>query len=279
MEDDNAYQLTHIQDPIYACKRPFKPYRWQPDDPSCPPLQPVDTQHWCHILNGRNILLAGDLVHYQYHEVLLDVFRDQPTVCYGELNCKDHTICKTPQETRLRYIRNDILSTHRSFPHTKQPGYPLVNSVQLPFLTANILSQYSIVILSRKSMVNEDDMAFARRLIQSIKVLRETSPDVLILYKSAFIGHPFCNDAQGPLNSISDDELKRLPFGWSETKRRNAIAKVVTEAAGGIYLDFASMVDTRPDGHVGNQDCLRYCIPGPLDATVQILYNVFLLLQ
>jgi hypothetical protein len=75
---------------------------------------------------------------------------------------------------------------------------------------------------------------------------------------------------------LKEEELQRLPYGWSETKRRNAIAKTVVESAGGLYLDLANMVDLRPDGHVGDSDCLRYCIPGPLDATMQILYHVFL---
>lgn len=125
--------------------------------------------------------------------------------------------------------------------------------------------------------MGDDDITFTRRLIQTMEVIRETAPDSVVIYRSSFIGHPFCNDAKGPLEQhLSDAELKRLPFGWSETKRRNAIAKAVVEAAGGLYLDLASMIDLRPDGHVGNQDCLRYCIPGPLDATVQFMYNVFL---
>lgn len=147
-------------------------------------------------------------------------------------------------------------------------------------MSANIISLYPIIILSRTAVLDESDMTFTRRLIQSLKVIRETTPNALVFYKSSFIGHPFCNDAQSPLDtSLSDEELRRLPFGWSETRRRNAIARVIVEAAGGVYLDFASMVDKRPDAHVGDQDCVRYCIPGPLDATVQVLYNVFLLLN
>lgn len=279
IEDQDAYQLTHIQDPTYTCHhKTTSVYRWQPNyRKSCLQLKPVDIHTWCRMLNGRNILIAGDLPHYQYHEVLLDAFRDQPTVCFGELNCKDHTICKTPKETMLRYIRNDLLSTHRAFPHKEQP---LANIVQWPFVTSNVLTLYPIVILTRKSVLNDDDASFTRRLVQTMKVIRETSPHALVMYKSSFIGHPFCSDAMSPLKtSLSDEALKHLPFGWSETKRRNAIAKVVVEAAGGLYLDFASLVDTRPDAHVEkNQDCVRYCIPGPLDATVQILYNLFSLL-
>lgn len=96
--DDKAYKLNHVQDPLYStCDRAFYKthketesrdvYRWKPKK-ECAPLKAVNTRNWCKVLQGRNMLLVGDLVHYQYHEVLLDAFRDEPTVCFGELNCK-----------------------------------------------------------------------------------------------------------------------------------------------------------------------------------------------
>ncbi|KAI9473575.1 MAG: hypothetical protein EXX96DRAFT_488474 [Benjaminiella poitrasii] len=289
VRDDNPrYQLKHIQDPIYStCDARFYKthasdetreaikYRWQPGD-ECEFQEKVNTEQWCDLLQGRHMLLVGDLAHYQFHEILLDAFRDDPTVCFGELNCKDHTICKLPKDTRLRYVRNDILSTIRKFQNREQ-GHPLANIIEWPFVTSNILTTYPILILSRTAVMGDDDLSFTRRLIQTLRVIHETAPDTLVIYRSSFIGHPFCDDATGPLEEdLKDEELRRLPFGWSEIKRRNAIAQAVVEAAGGVYLDLASMIDLRPDGHIGGQDCLRYCIPGPLDATVQILYNVFL---
>ncbi|KAI7900662.1 uncharacterized protein BX663DRAFT_152696 [Cokeromyces recurvatus] len=285
---DAVYQLKHLQDPIYSTcdaqfykthskdeKREAIKYRWQPAE-ECRFEHQLNLEQWCHILQGRHMLLVGDLVHYQFHEILLDAFRDDPTVCFGELNCKDHTICKSPRDTRLRYIRNDVLSTIRKF-QNRERGHPLANIIEWPFVTSNILSSYPILILSRSAILGDDDLSFTRRLIQTLKVIRETSPDTLVIYRSTFIGHPFCDDAHGPLQEVlKDEELRKLPYGWSEIKRRNAIAQAVVEAAGGVYLDLAAMIDLRPDGHVGGQDCLRYCIPGPLDATVQILYHVFL---
>ncbi|KAI7896754.1 uncharacterized protein EV154DRAFT_490746 [Mucor mucedo] len=289
VKDDDHFHLTHLQDPIYSScdskfykthdkteKREALKYRWQPSS-DCPLEQSIDAKNWCAALKGRNILLVGDLVHYQYHELLLDAFRDGPTVCFGELNCKDHTICKK-KDTRLRYIRNDVLSTIRKFQNRDQ-GHPLANIVEWPFVTSNILSSYPILILSRTALIGDDDVLFTRRLIHTMKVIRETSPDALVIYKSSFIGHPFCNDATQPIDPLTDEQLKRLPYGWSETKRRNAIAKAVIESAGGLYIDLAAMIDTRPDGHVGDSDCSRYCIPGPLDATAQVLYQAFLALD
>lgn len=268
------FQLTHLQDPLYSsCDRKFYKthsidekrestlYRWKPFSKTCQVNKKISSKNWCKLLRGRNMLLVGDLTHYQYHELLLDTLRDDPTACFGELNCKDHTVCKG-KDTRLRYVRNDILSTVRKF-HNRDQGHPLANIVEWPFVTSNILSSYPILILSRTTQLEDDDLLFTRRLIHTMRVIRENTPETLVIYQSSPIGHPFCDDAQTPLKKgLEDEDLKRLPYGWSETKRRNAIAKTVIEASGGVYLDLASMVDLRPDGHIGKGDCLRYCIPG-----------------
>lgn len=177
----------------------------------------------------------------------------------------------------LRYLRNDLLSTNQKL--DKAHGHPSVNIVEWPFTPGFVLNAYSIFILNRAPVV-EDDATFMRQLAQTLKTLRRLKPNALVIYRSTGIGHPYCDDASGPLDApLSDSELKRLPYGWSEQTRRNAIAREIVEAAGGLFVDLAALTDLRPDGHVGGQDCLRYCMPGPLDAWATILYNVFMGLE
>ncbi|OAD75533.1 hypothetical protein PHYBLDRAFT_186429 [Phycomyces blakesleeanus NRRL 1555(-)] len=303
---ENAFRLTHMQDPVYgkcdkkfyktnpkSSHRPATEYSWKTSltsssssssSLSCPLPEKVDVQKWCEVLNGRHLLLVGDLVQYQLHEILLDAMRDGPTVCFGELNCKEHSICTEP-ETHLRYLRNDILSINRRLDSAGE--HPAVDIVEWPFVPTNIITAYPVMILNR-SPVRETDAVFTRTLSNTLRVLRETVPDMLIIYRSSSIGHPHCDDTTtggasdkgGPLDQrLTDDQEKLLPFGWSELRRRNAMAKAMVEAVGGVYVDLGALTDVRPDGHVGGQDCLRYCIPGPLDAWVQILYKLFLELE
>lgn len=272
---------NHFQDPLYgSCDRKAKGkprdalrYAWQ----STCPLGPVDPAKWCEVLNGRHMLMVGDLVQYAFHDVMLDAMRDGPTVCFGDMNCKDHTVCSAEPESKLRFLRNDILSTVRRVDRAK--GHPNVDTIQMPFVSSNMLRAYSVYILSR-GVVKESDEDFIRELVDVMRIIRRGAPDALIVYRSASIGHPYCDEARGPLDTkLSDDQLRLLPYGWSELDRRNAIARVIVEAAGGIFLDMAAITDMRPDGHVGGQDCLRYCIPGPMDTWAQILYHVFLASQ
>lgn len=89
-QDNRPIIAKHFQDPLYnACEKQGRgsasQYVWQPQ---CPMDPDIDVSAWCTVLNGRHMLLVGDLVQYQLHEVILDVMRDGPTVCFGELNCK-----------------------------------------------------------------------------------------------------------------------------------------------------------------------------------------------
>ncbi|KAJ8661988.1 hypothetical protein O0I10_002319 [Lichtheimia ornata] len=286
---NRAPLLRHFQDPLYgSCDAKFYKthgkneqreavkYTWEP---SCPlPMTTVDPQQWCGgALKGRNLMLVGDLAQYQMHEILLDALRDGPVVCYGELNCKEHTICNEPKASYLRYFRNDVVSIARKV--DKQYGHPSMDIVEWPFMANFILREYDIFILNRSPVV-EDDTNFARQLTQTLASLRKSKPRALIIYRSSAIGHPHCDDADGPLEQPLDDEQQRqLPYGWSEYDRRNAIARTIVEAAGGLFIDLGALANLRPDGHIGGQDCLRYCIPGPLDAWVTILYNVMLGLE
>lgn len=151
-----------------------------------------------------------------------------------------------------------------------------MDAIEWPFVTKNILDAYSVMIINR-SPVLEDDETFARELIETLRTIREGAPDMFIIYRSTWIGHPHCDEATEPLlEPLSEEQMMTLPYGWSHAQRRNAIARAIVQEAGGLFIDMAALLNVRPDGHVGGQDCLRYCIPGPLDTWAQILYNVFL---
>lgn len=47
---------------------------------------------------------------------------------------------------------------------------------------------------------------------------------------------------------------------------------------GYTFLDLAAAVSLRPEAHLRPNDCLHYCLPGPLDVIIQMFYNVLLLL-
>ncbi|KAI1321329.1 hypothetical protein EDD11_006666 [Mortierella claussenii] len=61
----------------------------------------------------------------------------------------------------------------------------------------------------------------------------------------------------------------------ADIQRQNRMAKVIVENAGGIFLDTENMFAMRPDGRIGDDgDCSRFCAPGPVDAYVDLVFNV-----
>ncbi|PKC12254.1 hypothetical protein RhiirA5_353153 [Rhizophagus irregularis] len=50
------------------------------------------------------------------------------------------------------------------------------------------------------------------------------------------------------------------------------IAKEIIEAVGGVYWNLENVMETRIDDHIGGQDCIRWCIPGPSDIWLNLLF-------
>lgn len=84
----------------------------------------------------------------------------------------------------------------------------------------------------------------------------------------------------GPVSSAEADRLvAEAPesFKWSTFGDRNAILEEAFPAAEGWkLLDAYSPTILRPDSHQGGNDCLHYCLPGPVDHWVTLLYNMLL---
>ncbi|CAO3636022.1 unnamed protein product [Cunninghamella echinulata] len=280
--------LPHYQDPIYGqcdCQwikkvkdetipRPSTQYQWVPSS-TCPSLStPIQPDQWCKIIYGRHTLMVGDLLQYQLHDLFLDALRDGPTICYGELSCRDHSVCKKPKGARLRYLRNDVLSTIQKIDLNN--GLPSGQIIEWPFISPRPLNSFKIVIVNR-SPILETDKAFIKELTQSFIKIREIQPNALIIYRSSIIGHPYCDEAKTPIHPTRQSINKQhLPFGWSEYQHRNELAKIVTENIGGVYVDMHTSLDLRPDAHLGQHDCSRFCMPGPLDTWALLFYNIFL---
>jgi hypothetical protein len=97
IKEQNSFIMPHFQDPLYgSCDRKYAKqhksgyrdavkYVWKS---KCDLGLTMDSANWCETLRGRHLLLVGDLVQYQLHEIFLDTLRDGPAICFGELNCK-----------------------------------------------------------------------------------------------------------------------------------------------------------------------------------------------
>ncbi|GJP58077.1 hypothetical protein CLOP_g20361 [Closterium sp. NIES-67] len=134
----------------------------------------------------------------------------------------------------------------------------------------------SIVMMNRGAHFVPHDQ-FERQMRSTLLALRQTHPDLLILFRSSPSSHPNCWEHWEPSR-----ELMKPPLADGDNDKadlsevQNGIAKGVVEMAGGVFIDVDYLTALRPDGHVGRRDCTRYCQPGPVDTWTQVLYNMLL---
>ncbi|CAG8466369.1 16077_t:CDS:1 [Acaulospora colombiana] len=287
--------IKHKQDPLYGrCDREFvQQQSWSPDMPDnftveekwnftresvkyvwktpteCP-MPKFDVSQACSMFSGKSFLLVGDILHFQLHELFLDYFSDDSVQCYGEISCKEHVLCDVDpnnnwKTSKMMFVRNDIISLTKNASN--------VNKIlEYPWLMK--IRHFNVIIIN-KGHHWQNDVSFRKGLIDLMNYLRKGFPDILIIYKATTLGHLNCQAAKKPLSSPPNaTELESLPYHWGEIHRQNLIAREIVETAGGVFLDLESVMITRVDGHIGARDCLRWCIPGPMDVWLDFLFHI-----
>ena len=116
------------------------------------------------------------------------------------------------------------------------------------------------------------------QLQATLSAVRAALPNSLLVYRSTPPGHADCQNFSEPL--LSPQPLSSLPrrFNWDRFGHQNELAKPLVEAVLGVFWDVNAMTELRADGHLegGRNDCLHYCMPGPVDTWVQALYNLLM---
>lgn len=107
-----------------------------------------------------------------------------------------------------------------------------------------------------------------------------------IIFRTTVMGHDGCENFRGPLDHLKADQREGFAnkYNWMTFDETNqAVITAFSESMGDRFhvLD-VSMFEMRPDGHVqgkegktGN-DCLHYCVPGPIDTWNHLLYHQLL---
>ncbi|KAF9544411.1 hypothetical protein EC957_012115 [Mortierella hygrophila] len=293
-------------------------YRWVPDTAKCGPgpgtmgLQDERAVYdaftkpkFCEVMDERSFLVVGDVTQYQLHDVIASTFKSS-FVCYGELGCLHHASHGLCNGVALKYARNDLLSVPWAV-NPEDEEFPSASTVEQAWATPDMLLKYKILVLNR-GLIWRPDEVFMSELVFTMKLLWKYYPDTMVIYRAT---HPISancsqfknhgedeavankngeSDAEGitlqkPLQTApkrqeaAAGEKQEFRPTLADIQRQNRIARVIVEAAGGIYLDTENMFALRPDGRMGDGDCARFCAPGPLDAYGDLLYNTIRLLR
>ncbi|CAI5463524.1 unnamed protein product [Closterium sp. Yama58-4] len=149
-----------------------------------------------------------------------------------------------------------------------------VASVGMGEERAPVLPAADAIILNRGPHYREDN-DFEPHLRTTLLYLRNRFPDKLLIYRNSAGGHVDCPKHHKPIETPQDPS--KLPFNWDKFPHQNRLSQPMAEQLGMAMMDVERMTALRPDGHTGlltKLDCLHYCMPGPLDAWVQVLSNM-----
>ncbi|KAL3688526.1 hypothetical protein R1sor_014835 [Riccia sorocarpa] len=251
---------------------------WQTNS-SCP-FRAVNRDDLCRRIGPRrNVMFVGDSLNHQTSYSLMNnlVLNGNG---YGPLSLGNQTtdgvyemcgdIFGAGNGFKVSFVRNDRLTPVVS-PKVNRTG----NYYEFPWL--NLVDEWDVkVLVMNRGAHYEEDAAYAQALRNIFTILSDRFPHVRVIYRNTPPGHVHCETYKGPLTERQN--ASNLPWHWGEFHRQNQLAAKIVEEFQYIYMDVDTMISLRADGHIGKRDCLHYCVPGPLDLSIQYLYNVLLLL-
>eukprot|EP01018_Ginkgo_biloba_P011965 Gb_31173 [translate_table: standard] len=258
---------------------------WRSND-TCPMIT-LNRDELCRLIgpNG-NVLIVGDSINHLLQSSLINNLlrnRSDPQVaeaaasapscrtCPGVDVCSD--VLGTGKGFKVGFVRNDRISLISNVSNDMWKNF-----LEWPWI--HLLRQWDIkiLLLNRGAHFEADDI-YVRSLNQLFSFLHAHHPNLLVFFRNTPPGHVNCSTYRAPISQRQQLKGENDQWHWGEFQRQNDLAKKIVEAAEYVYMDVDAMLSIRPDGHTNENDCLHYCLPGPLDAVIESFYNILKLLR
>lgn len=257
---------------------------------------PFDRDRMCSLLDGRRILLLGDSItdefFYSLASTLIQsrscrsskefsdgfrtVFEFGGNISYQLLETSAFECGRT---TSIYVVRHDhfLISefgdSYTATIHAQETLYGAGWHYLLKKLDIDL------IIANRGVHFVPDDVVLTE-LEHTLSYLRQHHGSVSVIYRSSAPGHKNFDEVRysAPLSSEAEAQLDL--FSWDKLKLQNSLIRQLLRNSFNevLYLDVYPSSVLRHDGHT-TEDGLHYCIPGPIDNWVVLLYNLLSLLQ
>jgi hypothetical protein len=262
------------------------------------------------MMNGRNLLIIGDSLSEEYYTTSLSALWSELLVPKS-INGSKQDISDGFNPNPLDY-ENDRISTFKkcsSFcpevaPACESPvsiscgSYPsfqlslswtpdlrhVTNTgAESNWIQAIRKENPGLVIMNTGAHFEKTSIVLSY-LEKSLDFLEETFPNVSIVYRTASSGHNNCGSTfnNPPLKvqpNVSDLYVPNKEYHWNEILGQDkAIMQLIrVKYPRVLIVDIYNSTILRSDSHsVRNGDCLHYCIPGPIDNWLLLIYNALL---
>ena len=249
-------------------------FQWVPP-PTCAPRAYVRSVELARALLDRlvclKILVVGDSLSHDMVTTLHEYIRTVHELGKRSVN-------KLP----VHFVRNDHVAVddeHVSEPQTRKEPWK--------HLTQN--DTFDVILLNRGAHYVPIDR-FVVEYRATLSYVRGTNPKALIVVRTTPSGHWNCSQFVNapPLSSPlppAPAESRFHAFQWDKFQVQNALLRQMIEsddqlAFHVVVMDIACATNLRADSHRTNfDDCLHYCMPGPIDMWVELFGNLLLRMQ
>ena len=278
-------------------------YVWEPPS-TCPAIPLFSRQGFCEVMRGRVLFIIGDSMSLHTYETLVNALGSRTQ--YGKGICflgNSSSICISQQA--YTYCSNFNLPNFQ----VVSINLPLITDFQFAkqqLLSHQGMANGSVVVANWGGhYVNDDTMK--KHMVSVMNWFDLEMPNSLFIYRSPNMIHLDCKNYTLPDNIMHKPanfpghpdwhhrEFPRQRWYWKKyLKEYNQLGRV--------YLDVFPLSSKRPgsqcvllnilpvplviliicphitqtesDQHPGGNDCLHYCIPGPIDTWVILIYAV-----
>ena len=157
-----------------------------------------------------------------------------------------------------------------------------------PFLKrADMANSHGLVIVGSWGVFYEFNNTLQVEMRRLLDWIDSELHSATFIYRSASMAHPNCNKYHEPSNNgvflPADGPHKN--WHWADYPAQREIWQswlFKPENLGqGLYLDIFHLMAKRPDlhSHRHKNDCLHYCIPGPVDIYPVLILNLLRLVE
>ena len=247
-------------------------------------FEQFDTHRFCRRNTNRTIAFLGDSITWQRFNSLDFLLGETDGFDSGRKTMIKTSACNL--STKLIWMRDNYATADKTSAVIKQsdPDTILFHNRGAHYTNVTTLALECQEALDKALEWQQDCDE------------RSDKQDCLLVWRTTAPGFPDCGLWKSPIDRNNRDEAEGLitnpsnPWYKAEPKRgvfhgwdfrnQNSLAENTIQHQIEAHppfrisiIDFYDMAVLRPDNHIGNGDCLHWCLPGPIDAANAVLLH------
>lgn len=254
-------------------------FHWEVPQNSCDvEYSRVDQLKFAKLLSGERIMFIGDSITEEFYISFVSSFISQKNclVCGHYCNGTEvQTVNTGSYSFQTTSTRNDRFSFEESVDMTRM-------FIEVNFYESFVRNNITLVVMNRGAHYQETDVVVAE-MNRTLHHLFSHHSHLAVVYRNTPPGSPHFGELylNEPLTSPPPNDQgwntqkgsdSTQPFHWNKFHAQNVDVEAFLKDKFPMVLRLDAYTPTvlRADSHV---DGLHYCIPGPIDEWVTILYN------